>query len=77
MNILTNTYGQFPNWHPMFDLHYMYFSGDVIVFTVVYKDNPLLRYTTYVDPESSQFTAGVGCKKVLGIWCVVNPNQLY
>lgn len=54
----TDTYGYSSHWLTDWDLHYMYFytaSGkSVLVAQITNVDNPLLRKTVYIDPDTGE-----------------------
>jgi peptidase M23-like protein len=72
-NIKTETYGENLGWGSDWELRYMAFgytsssgSGTTYFNQATFKSNPLLRYTSFYDPDRNQWTA----------WAQVNMNTL-
>ena len=71
-NVRTETYAENLSWDPAWELRYMGFgfstTGNLVsINQATNKANPFIRYTTYYDPATNQWTP----------WVEVGKNTLY
>lgn len=73
IDIKTETYGEYLGWAQDWELRYMAFSyssagrsGTIYFNQITLKSNPLVRYTSFYDPDARQWTA----------WTPVDWNML-